>query len=171
MAITKCKECKKEVSTSAKTCPHCGVTNPGITSTQTFFGFIFIIALIAIGWYFIGGDSKDSTKPTNSTQKTTQECATNDGECLFNKYLFDAITSCKPLVERSAKYEYEWTDGMLTPAFSHYRLNAKDHQMTFIGDKVKFANGFNAKSTMIYSCTINLKTKKVIDFNIEQGKL
>ncbi len=29
MALTKCKECKKEVSTSAKTCPHCGVKDPG----------------------------------------------------------------------------------------------------------------------------------------------
>ncbi|WP_409450394.1 zinc ribbon domain-containing protein, partial [Cedecea neteri] len=34
IALTKCKECKKEVSSSAKTCPHCGVKNPAITAEQ-----------------------------------------------------------------------------------------------------------------------------------------
>ena len=28
MALANCKECEKEVSTSAKTCPSCGVPNP-----------------------------------------------------------------------------------------------------------------------------------------------
>ena len=29
MALVNCKECGKQVSTTAKTCPHCGVDNPG----------------------------------------------------------------------------------------------------------------------------------------------
>lgn len=29
MAVTPCRECGKEVSTAAKTCPHCGVNRPG----------------------------------------------------------------------------------------------------------------------------------------------
>src|SRR5206468_974739 len=28
MALTKCRECRKDVSTEATTCPHCGVPNP-----------------------------------------------------------------------------------------------------------------------------------------------
>lgn len=30
MAMVKCKECGKEVSTQAQKCPHCGVTKPAI---------------------------------------------------------------------------------------------------------------------------------------------
>jgi tetratricopeptide (TPR) repeat protein len=30
MALTNCKECKKEVSTEAKICPYCGIDNPGV---------------------------------------------------------------------------------------------------------------------------------------------
>ncbi len=30
MALTNCKECNKEVSTEAKTCPYCGIDNPGV---------------------------------------------------------------------------------------------------------------------------------------------
>jgi len=31
MALTTCKECNKEVSTEAKTCPYCGIDNPGVS--------------------------------------------------------------------------------------------------------------------------------------------
>jgi hypothetical protein len=43
--------------------------------------------------------------------------------------------------------------------------------MTFIGDKVKFTNGFNAKSTMTYYCTFDYQTKQVVDLKLENGKL
>ena len=32
MALTNCKECKKEVSAEAKTCPYCGIDNPGVSN-------------------------------------------------------------------------------------------------------------------------------------------
>ncbi|MCH1612385.1 MAG: hypothetical protein L7S72_03735 [Flavobacteriales bacterium] len=42
MATTKCLDCKKEVSKSADTCPHCGANVPNIISA--------ISALIAFGF-------------------------------------------------------------------------------------------------------------------------
>lgn len=60
---------------------------------------------------------------------------------------------------------------MLDPMFSRGRFDAKKNEFTFIGDKVKFTNGFNAKTNMTYACTLNLKTKEATDFSIEQGKL
>lgn len=47
MAITKCKECGKDVSTQAATCPHCGAPQPKRTS-----GCAKIVALFAI--VFVG---------------------------------------------------------------------------------------------------------------------
>ncbi len=55
--------------------------------------------------------------------------------------------------------------------FSHMRNDPAKHQMTFIGDKVKFTNGFNAKSTMTYYCTFDYQTKQVVDLKLENGKL
>ncbi len=58
MAMTKCKECKKEVSSKAKTCPHCGIKNPGQKASDAIGG---LIMLIVIGWIislFMGGDDK-----------------------------------------------------------------------------------------------------------------
>jgi len=34
MALTNCKECKKEVSTEAKTCPYCGIDYPGVSNPE-----------------------------------------------------------------------------------------------------------------------------------------
>lgn len=34
MALKPCRECKKEISDSAKKCPNCGVDNPALSETQ-----------------------------------------------------------------------------------------------------------------------------------------
>ncbi|WP_240947185.1 zinc ribbon domain-containing protein [Dickeya zeae] len=46
MALTKCKECKKEVSTSARVCPHCGTKNPSTTTAQAIGSFAVLVLLI-----------------------------------------------------------------------------------------------------------------------------
>ena len=63
MAMTECRECKKEVSDQARACPHCGAANPGQsggTSGLTIAVAIFIVAAI--------GFSVSSSKPTPSTR-------------------------------------------------------------------------------------------------------
>ena len=165
MALIQCKECKKEVAKSAKTCPHCGVKDPAITTKQKLGGCLVLIVLaIGFGVYMASGDKEKAA----AAPKT---CAGNDTQCLFDANLATALTKCKPLVERSAKYDFEWIDGMLDPAFTHARLNGKKNQLTFIGDKVKFTNGFNAKTPMTYSCTMDLNTKKIVDFSIKEGRM
>ncbi len=50
MALTPCKSCKKEVSTDAKTCPHCGTRNPGgRTSVAAILG-LSLLALLVVGY-------------------------------------------------------------------------------------------------------------------------
>ncbi|MDZ4263894.1 MAG: hypothetical protein U1B30_16395 [Pseudomonadota bacterium] len=48
MALVSCKECKKEVSKSAKTCPHCGVKDPGITAKDYVLGLGIIFGIIIL---------------------------------------------------------------------------------------------------------------------------
>lgn len=61
MALTKCKECKKEVSTSAKTCPHCGVKDPGFGAKQKLGGCLILIIIVAAVMYFVGGSDDKQT--------------------------------------------------------------------------------------------------------------
>ena len=43
MALKKCKECKKEVSTKAKNCPHCGAKKP---TENKFLSFIVGVGVV-----------------------------------------------------------------------------------------------------------------------------
>lgn len=168
MALTKCKECKKEVSSSAKLCPHCGVKDPSTTLGQTLGGLVVMGGLVWGAFHFFGGsDSKETEKPHSGPKV----CATDDGQCIFDQNWIKASTPCRTLVEKSAKFDFEWTDGMLDPMFTHFRLDSVKRQITFIGDKVKFTNGFNAKSTVTYECVYDLNGNKLVDFNITKRKL
>jgi len=71
MALTKCKECGREVSASAKACPHCGIQNPGVTAKATLVGALAFVALIVGGvtWFV------DATAP-----KTLSVTAAEYGE-------------------------------------------------------------------------------------------
>lgn len=48
MALVSCKECKKEVSKSAKACPNCGVKDPGITAKDYVIGLGIIFGIIVL---------------------------------------------------------------------------------------------------------------------------
>ena len=52
MAMTRCKECEKPVSTDAKTCPHCGTSAPAKKKTKGGIGkwlvIVFVIGLVAM---------------------------------------------------------------------------------------------------------------------------
>lgn len=73
MALKKCRECAKEVSTSVKTCPHCGKKNPSTSAAEEFFGGIF--GLIVLGffvWMIFGGDETPLT-PAEKAEQTQKE--------------------------------------------------------------------------------------------------
>jgi hypothetical protein len=70
MPLKPCRECKKEVSTEAKTCPHCGASKPtrgpfGTTSTGTGCVAI-IIAAVVIGMCVSSLSTPTSSGPSAS---------------------------------------------------------------------------------------------------------
>jgi hypothetical protein len=90
MALAPCKECKKEVSTGAKTCPNCGVKDPTITRTDKFLGLILLIGIVGVVVYACSPSSppKESASPAAVTapastapaaQPATEETRPNFG--------------------------------------------------------------------------------------------
>jgi hypothetical protein len=81
MALVKCKECKKEVSDSAKTCPHCGIKNPGVKWNiwHSLFGLAGLIFIyLVVGLFFFGDDDKQvSTDKTESVSKIKKDPQSN----------------------------------------------------------------------------------------------
>lgn len=59
MAIVKCLECSKEISTDSKSCPHCGATRlssvgrpPEMIALIRIMGIILIIAGLGFTYHF-----------------------------------------------------------------------------------------------------------------------
>ncbi len=59
MALTACKECKKEVSTRAQVCPYCGVKNPGVKAKEVLAGLVVLIVAGGIVASCMSGKSSD----------------------------------------------------------------------------------------------------------------
>lgn len=78
MALKPCRECGKEVSSSAKVCPSCGIANPVPENAahNTLAGFAVII-LVSVGLFFYGtreGSDPPPSPPAKApTPKTEAE--------------------------------------------------------------------------------------------------
>jgi hypothetical protein len=74
MALVKCKECGKEVSSKAETCPNCGVTikkkssSPGCLGT----GLLIILALFFIAPFLPDEEPAKKTATGSKKTKTTE---------------------------------------------------------------------------------------------------
>lgn len=174
MALKSCRECGKEVSTEAKTCPHCGVekpTTPQPTAKDTITGLVFLVLVVA-GALTMCGES-DSEKQAKAQAKAAEDakCA-QELSCIGERLGITASGFCSDQVERLAKNSATWTDKTLEPKFSHYRwANTEKSAVTLIGDKVQFQNGFGAHVNMVYHCDVDVKTKAVIGVRANPGKL
>ncbi|MCX9105894.1 DUF4875 domain-containing protein [Aeromonas veronii] len=68
MALVKCKECKKEVSNSAKVCPHCGIKNPAVTAKDYILGVIGLIVIVFVIKSCTGSDEKPTESKAASSK-------------------------------------------------------------------------------------------------------
>ncbi|MGC4084267.1 MAG: hypothetical protein QM736_19695 [Vicinamibacterales bacterium] len=96
----------------------------------------------------------------------------SDLHCWGEKHMASAMVRCRPVVERLAKNNFEWTDGLLEPKFSHYRWrNQSTGEVTYIGDKIKFQNGFGAWTFYTYECDLDPAGESVTDVRAQPGRL
>jgi hypothetical protein len=167
MAMSKCKECGKEISTKADKCPHCGAPQkPKQYGCGTLILVVFIIGIF--GSIFSSNDNPGSS---GSPQVPDSECI-KTLQCWGDKHNIAAAARCKEPVEKLAKYTARWTDGTFEPKFSHFRwFKESEGIVTYIGDKIEFQNGFGAWQAHVYECDYNPKTEQVLDVRARPGRL
>lgn len=173
MAMTKCKECKNEVSTGAKTCPHCGVKDPAVGPVTLLVAFITVAGL---GWFIYSAISTPSeenqaTVEAGNTTGNKPDCK-KDLQCWFTRNRPEASSRCEKAVEGLAKFSSKWTDSMFEPKFSHAAWSDQDQGViTFVGDKIQYQNGFGAYLNSIYRCTYDPNIKAVVAVSAAPGSL
>jgi hypothetical protein len=179
MALKPCKECKQEVSTKAKSCPHCGAKNPTVSGKETAQGCLGIIVLSIIIAVVVNscGDDDATTKPKEPAKTPKEIAAENaacrqDLQCWATKHIITAQVYCPDLIENLAKYQFEWTDGWVDSKFTHFSWKDKTAgTITYFGDKLKLQNGFGAFQNYTYSCLVDTNTDSILDIGAQPGKL
>ena len=134
MAVTACKECKKEVSNRAKKCPHCGISNPGVTGKDYLIGAAILGALIVFVPK-VCSSSSSSSPPQQSADANANPAAPDTSE--YTAYEVLEVDTSSP---RKATYNLlVGTDGkkptkdMLLQLAKKYRAQNMDKERVFVG--------------------------------------
>jgi len=177
MALIKCRECGKDVSTEAAACLNCGAPPlPGASTVATgkpkkSQGFLGMLILAIVGTVAITQCSSKGAKK-DETKSATQECAKDDLQCKGDKAVVATSVYCKDPVERLARHSVRWTDGTFELKFSRFRWKDKAAgTLTMIGDKAEFQNGFGAYTPVTYECDLAADGKTVLDVRAHEGRL
>ena len=157
MAIVKCKECDKEVSSEAEVCPHCEVrVKPRWWEP--------IITLCLLGG-FLGGcvglcqlrraaveKEERANEMANEIReaKTRKECEKNP-KCKTQKKLSEIEFSCQQAIQEMAKYEHKWGWLNQFPVHGHYTQGGPGAYL-MAGDNIEFQNGLGLYIKHSYEC-------------------
>lgn len=194
MALAPCRECGAQVSTEAQTCPHCGVARPAgapspplpeqptraarsLSQQNGCRRPLVVIGIIVAALWLIGslsGPQKSTTDDAVSVQAkaATDAACMDDLRCIAEKNSVGAAIKCAPLVERLAKNNFEWIDKWYEQKFSHYRWKDRANRIvTFVGDRIKYQNGFGAWTLSIYECDFDTRSNTVLDVRARAGQL
>lgn len=177
MAMTKCKECKTDVSTTAKKCPNCGVSNPGITAKEMAIGTaLVVVALFAGGAWLVSDDEAAATasepEVTEAQAQAEAEACRQDLQCWGQEHWAAATNRCQDRIERRAQYEVKWTDSYPDTKLSRRDwLDQEEGTLTYYGDRVQFSNAYGAFQNYIYRCDYDPEAKAVIDLEMEPGRI
>jgi hypothetical protein len=119
-----------------------------------------------------GSGTSATATPTPAKPAISDDECKKTLQCWGEKHDVEASVYCRQPVELLAKNNFEWTDGILEPKFSHYRWkNQQAGVVTYIGDKIKYQNGFGAWIFHVYECDWDPVAKKVVDVRARPGRL
>ncbi len=90
MALINCKECNKEISSEAASCPHCGYKKG--KDSQTLSWLIGWVLIIVIALYMLGKCAQNPSI-TNPADTSTQQSNTDDlPEPVDNRWVYETYT-------------------------------------------------------------------------------
>ena len=102
-----------------------------------------------------------------SEEANKEQLCRRDLRCWAEQHIVRASSYCARRIERLAKYDYKWTDGWVDTKFDRYRwADKKQGVVTYLGNKIKFQNGFGAWSHHSYACDYNPSAKAVMSVNV-----
>jgi hypothetical protein len=166
MALTQCRECGGQVSTDARTCPHCGARQSSGKLGRGCAGF-FVIGILIVIIAALGSQSSNDPPASPSCKSDWTKCA--DNAELVNNYskMFDAQFDCKQAAIKQARYGTP-----IFPSLYFFSTFYKGNNYVTIGTAIliesdtQFQNGFGAMVHSQVNCTYDLRAKRVVSVDI-----
>jgi hypothetical protein len=157
MAMVKCRECDKEVSNKAKTCPNCGVKNPQPQSKFNLYLKLALGAILVISIVKCVNDSGNqeseriAEKQRIEASKTPEQRAQEAADKAKREAEFQSTVSRLKMLKSSSKNpkSFELVDAIL--------MDDGTLCVTYRG-----TNSFNA---VVTNSTAISKSMKVVDWN------
>lgn len=97
--------------------------------------------------------------------KKEQEACRENVRCWSEKHTSKAELACKPLIERSARFDAKWTTSLTRPTFYRaYWIDKEKDIMAYMGNEVQFQNELGNYIPHRYTCIYNptLKTAQIL---------
>ncbi|WP_155950186.1 hypothetical protein [Rhodanobacter sp. OR92] len=146
MALINCRECGKQVASSAKICPHCGITTPNKSSVQgALIGKLLIAGLF--GW---------AVYSCSQTANNGNPSTAGDGH-------LDALYLCQQAIRQVAK----------NPSSAHVpyatdRGTAAEHYFAWPkGSGLTMMNAFGANLDTSASCITTADGKTITSLTVD----
>jgi DNA-directed RNA polymerase subunit RPC12/RpoP len=98
MALSNCIECGKQISTDAKSCPHCGRRNPTVTNSAVTKRVLIVGAVLLVG-AAIASNETPSPSPTASLATSPPRVTAADTARIHNR--IDSIAEEYPVTRLS----------------------------------------------------------------------
>ena len=131
-----------------------------------------VFAVFAAGTMPDPPSSGGSGSATSSSPKVSDDECRKTLKCWAEKHTSNAEVYCRRPVELMAKNNFEWTDSFLESKFTHYRWkNQARGEVTYVGDRIKFQNGFGAWIFHTYECDLDGTGEKVLDVRARPGRI
>lgn len=132
-------------------------------------------AVLAVGawWYFSSGKPAEKKEPEAVLSQEEQDalCA-KTLNCWASKWEMRASADCRQPVERLAKNDFEWTNGWAESRLPRALwLSESQKTLTYVGDTIKFQNGFGGWIAHTYECDYDPRTRSVLAVRAQQGRL
>ena len=171
MALTTCSACHGQVSSDAKTCPHCG--KPLDTDDRIARAIPGILGCLAV-LYFISqcGAPAPTPAPTPPPAQNREEIAAcrADIKCTGQRNAIAASFACQRELEAYAKYAARWSDDWPSWVYNEWPDTDKT-AIVYLGDRLQLQNGFGAWENYIYSCTYDPDRRRVLEVYLAAGRI
>jgi hypothetical protein len=116
-------------------------------------------------------EQAEAERAKAEAERARADACERDLKCIGNEKSIEATIACQPWVERMAKNDFQWTDPWYEGKFGRFRWQDKTNgTITYVGDKIKFQNGFGAWVRSMYECDYNFRTKSVADVRVRPGQ-